>query len=224
MRIDANNTFSLLWYKDALLFFSLLNMIKSLCIYCGSSPGASPAYAEAARMLARAMVERQIALVYGGGNVGLMGIVASEALRLGGEVTGVIPTALMEKELGHSGLTKLHVVNNMHERKAMMAELSDGFIAMPGGMGTMEELFEALTWAQLGFHAKPIGLLNTNGFYNSLITFVEEMVAQRFLTAEQSRLMMHENESVQLLERFMQFRPTYSSKWLDREAAKNLLP
>lgn len=199
-------------------------MIKSLCIYCGSSPGASPAYAEAARMLARAMVERQIALVYGGGNVGLMGIVASEALRLGGEVTGVIPTALMEKELGHGGLTKLHVVNNMHERKALMAELSDGFIAMPGGMGTMEELFEALTWAQLGFHAKPIGLLNTNGFYNSLITFVEEMVAQRFLTAEQSRLMMHENESVQLLERFMQFRPTYSSKWLDREAAKNLLP
>jgi uncharacterized protein (TIGR00730 family) len=105
-----------------------------------------------------------------------------------------------------------------------MAELADGFIAMPGGMGTMEELFEALTWAQLGFHAKPIGLLNTDGFYNSLITFVEQMVAQRFLTAEQSRLMMHENAPTELLERFMQFRPTYSSKWLDREAAKNLLP
>jgi uncharacterized protein (TIGR00730 family) len=204
--------------------FLLFNMIKSICIYCGSSPGASPAYAEAARMLARAMVEQHIALVYGGGNVGLMGIVASEALRLGGEVTGVIPTALMEKELGHSGLTKLHVVNNMHERKAMMAELADGFIAMPGGMGTMEELFEALTWAQLGFHAKPIGLLNTDGFYNSLITFVEQMVAQRFLTAEQSQLMMHENAPMALLERFMQFQPTYSSKWLDREAAKNLLP
>jgi uncharacterized protein (TIGR00730 family) len=199
-------------------------MIKSICVYCGSSPGASPAYAEAARTLARNMVERNIALVYGGGNVGLMGIIASEALRLGGEVTGVIPTALMDKELGHGGLTKLHIVKNMHDRKAMMAELSDGFIAMPGGMGTMEELFEALTWAQLGFHAKPIGLLNTDGFYSSLITFVEHMVAERFLTAEQSRLMMHEKESAELLERFMQFKPTYSSKWLDREAAKNLLP
>ena len=199
-------------------------MIKSLCVYCGSSPGASPAYAEAARQLAGAMVERNIALVYGGGNVGLMGIIATEALRLGGTVTGVIPVALMEKELGHPGLTELHVVKNMHERKAMMADLSDGFIAMPGGMGTMEELFEVLTWAQLGFHAKPIGLLNANGFYSSLITFVEQMVTERFLTAEQSRLMMHENEPAALLDRFRQFRPSYSSKWLDREAAKNLLP
>jgi uncharacterized protein (TIGR00730 family) len=199
-------------------------MIKSICVYCGSSPGASPAYADAARMLARAMVERKISLVYGGGNVGLMGVIASEVLRLGGEATGVIPTALMDKELGHRGLTKLHVVANMHERKAMMAELSDGFIAMPGGMGTMEELFEVLTWAQLGFHAKPIGLLNVDGFYDSLIAFVRQMVAERFLTAEQSLLMMSDNAPDALLERFMSFQPTYTSKWLDRATAKNLLP
>ena len=184
-------------------------MIKSICVYCGSSPGATPVYAEGAKALARAMVERDIALVYGGGNVGLMGVIATEALRLGGKVTGVIPTALMA---------------NMHERKAMMAELADGFIAMPGGMGTMEELFEVLTWAQLGFHAKPIGLLNTGGFYDSLLAFVRQMVTERFLTAEQSQLMMSESAPDALLERFIQFKPTYTSKWLDRAAARNLLP
>jgi uncharacterized protein (TIGR00730 family) len=202
----------------------MTDMMKYICVYCGSSPGASPAYAEAARTLARAMVDRQVSLVYGGGNVGLMGVIASEVLRLGGEAVGVIPTALMEKELGHPGLTKLHVVNNMHERKALMAELSDGFIAMPGGMGTMEELFEALTWAQLGFHAKPIGLLNANGFYDRLIAFVGQMVAERFLTAEQSLLLMNEKDPETLLEHFIRFRPTYSSKWLDRAAAQHLLP
>jgi uncharacterized protein (TIGR00730 family) len=199
-------------------------MIKSICVYCGSSTGASPVYADSARLLAKAMVESNIALVYGGGNVGLMGIIATEVLRLGGEATGVIPTALMEKELGHHGLTKLHVVANMHDRKAMMAELADGFIAMPGGMGTMEELFEVLTWAQLGFHAKPIGLLNANGFYDSLIAFVGQMVTERFLTAEQSMLMMAEREPHALLERFRQFVPVYSNKWLDRATAKDLLP
>jgi uncharacterized protein (TIGR00730 family) len=199
-------------------------MITSICVYCGSSAGASPGYAEAARLLARDMVERNISLVYGGGNVGLMGIIATEALRLGGEVTGVIPTALLEKELGHHGLTKLHVVKDMHERKALMAELSDGFIAMPGGMGTMEELFEVLTWAQLGFHAKPIGLLNANGFYDSLIAFVQQMVAERFVSAEQSLLLMHEKASDKLLERFIRHLPVYSDKWLDRKTAKGLLP
>ncbi|MDB5774468.1 MAG: family Rossman fold protein [Herbaspirillum sp.] len=199
-------------------------MMKSICVYCGSSPGASPVYAEGARALARAMVEQNIALVYGGGNVGLMGVIATEVLRLGGAATGVIPTALLEKELGHHGLTQLHVVSNMHERKAMMAELSDGFIAMPGGMGTMEELFEVLTWAQLGFHAKPVGLLNVGGFYDSLIAFVQQMVAERFLTAEQSGLMMHEETADGLLERFLQYKPVYSNKWLDRDTARNLLP
>ena len=143
--------------------------MKSLCIYCGSSPGSSPLYAEAARSLAQHMVSENIALVYGGGNVGLMGIIADEVIRLGGVATGVIPTALLEKELGHKGLTKLHIVKDMHERKAMMAELSDGFIAMPGGIGTLEELFEVFTWAQLGFHQKPIGLLNVANFYDGLI-------------------------------------------------------
>jgi uncharacterized protein (TIGR00730 family) len=157
--------------------------MKSLCIYCGSSPGATPVYAQTARGLAQAMVDHNIALVYGGGNVGLMGVIADEMLRLGGQATGVIPEALLQKELGHRGLTRLHIVKDMHERKAMMADLSDGFIAMPGGIGTLEELFEVFTWAQLGFHEKPIGLLNVAGFYDGLLQFIQHMVSQRFLKA-----------------------------------------
>ncbi|WP_312184317.1 TIGR00730 family Rossman fold protein, partial [Massilia timonae] len=142
--------------------------MKTLAVYCGAAHGANPFYADAARALARAMVEHNIALVYGGGKVGLMGVIADEVLRLGGEATGVIPRALVEREVGHAGLTRLFVVKDMHERKAMMSDLSEGFIAMPGGMGTLEELFEMVTWAQLGIHAKPIGLLNVNGFYDGL--------------------------------------------------------
>ncbi|MDY7578046.1 TIGR00730 family Rossman fold protein [Herbaspirillum sp. RTI4] len=198
--------------------------MKSICVYCGSSPGASPVYAEAARALAGQMVQENIALVYGGGNVGLMGIVASEVMRLGGQATGVIPHALLDKELGHHGLTELHVVKDMHERKALMAELSDGFIAMPGGMGTLEELFEVLTWAQLGFHAKPVALFNVDGFYGLLIAFMEHMVTQRFVSAEQALLMMHETDAVALITRLQQFTPTYRSKWHDPEAVQNLLP
>src|SRR5471032_2521819 len=151
--------------------------MKSICVYCGANAGVTPRYAEAARELARALVDENIALVYGGGNVGLMGIIADEVIRLGGRATGVIPEALLQKELGHKDLTQLHIVKDMHERKAMMAELSDGFIAMPGGMGTLEELFEVLTWAQLGFHYKPIGLLNVEGFYDHLIAFVDHLVS-----------------------------------------------
>lgn len=198
--------------------------MKSICVYCGSSPGASPVYAEAARGLAQQMVKDNIALVYGGGNVGLMGVIATEVIRLGGEVTGVIPKALLDKELGHNGLTRLHIVKDMHERKAMMAELSDGFIAMPGGMGTLEELFEVLTWAQLGFHYKPIALLNVDGFYDHLIAFVEHLVSARFVTAEQALLMMHEADSATLVNRFKTFKPSYTSKWADKAAASNLLP
>ena len=198
--------------------------MKSICVYCGSSPGASPAYAEAARKLAQEMVKNNIALVYGGGNVGLMGIIASEVMKLGGEATGVIPKALLDKELGHDGLTRLHIVKDMHERKAMMAELSDGFVAMPGGMGTLEELFEVLTWAQLGFHYKPISLYNVEGFYNNLIAFVDHLVSQRFVSSDQSGLMMHEADPVKLIERFQTFKPTYKTKWADREAVANLLP
>lgn len=201
-----------------------MRILKSLCVYCGSSPGASPVYAEAARSLAREMVNEGIALVYGGGDVGLMGVIADEVMRLGGHATGVIPQALMDKEVGHHGLTQLHVVKDMHERKAMMAELSDGFIAMPGGIGTLEELFEALTWAQLGFHDKPIGLLNVDGFYDGLIQFIGHIVTQRFLKEEHASLMMHASDAPALLAKLKSFEPATHSKWLDRATAKTLLP
>ncbi len=198
--------------------------MKSICVYCGSSVGASEVYAQGARALAQQMVKDNIALVYGGGNVGLMGVIATEVMRLGGEATGVIPKALLDKELGHHGLTRLHIVKDMHERKAMMAELSDGFVAMPGGMGTLEELFEVLTWAQLGFHYKPIGLLNVDGFYDNLIAFIEHLVSQRFLTAEQSLLMMHDADPANLVQRFKTYKPSYTNKWADHKAANKLLP
>ena len=182
--------------------------MKSLCIYCGSSPGASPLYAAAARRLAQEMVADNIALVYGGAHVGLMGIIADEVLRLGGDATGVIPKALREKEVGHQGLTRLHIVKDMHERKALMAELSDGFIAMPGGIGTLEELFEVFTWSQLGIHDKPIGLLNVNGFYDGLIGFVQHLVNERFLKEEQARIIMVESDETALIERFKSYQPS----------------
>lgn len=192
--------------------------MKSICVYCGSSVGASDVYAKGARALAQQMVKDNIALVYGGGNVGLMGVIATEVMRLGGEATGVIPKALLDKELGHKGLTRLHIVKDMHERKAMMAELADGFVAMPGGMGTLEELFEMLTWAQLGFHYKPIGLLNVDGFYDHLIAFIGHLVSQGFVTADQSHLMMHEADPASLIQRFKTYTPSYTNKWADRSA------
>ncbi|MBC7500479.1 MAG: TIGR00730 family Rossman fold protein [Herminiimonas sp.] len=198
--------------------------MKSICVYCGASSGSSPVYADAARALARAMVARRIALVYGGGNVGLMGVIADEVMRLGGEATGVIPQALLDKEVGHTQLTRLHIVKDMHERKAMMAELSDGFIAMPGGMGTLEELFEVLTWSQLGFHDKPIGLLNVGGFYDGLIAFVRHQVAEGFLKADQSLLLMHQDESTALLDALESFVPQREAKLLNRSVAQSILP
>lgn len=198
--------------------------MKSICVYCGSSFGAAPLYADAARLLAKEMVDNNIALVYGGGNVGLMGVIADEVLRRGGEVTGVIPQALLDKEVGHLSLTRLHIVKNMHERKALMAELSNGFIAMPGGIGTLEELFEALTWSQLGFHEKPIGLLNVGGFFDGLIQFVQHLVTQRFLKSDQAALMMYESDAATLLQRFKSYVPTYHAKLLDQAAAQKLVP
>lgn len=187
--------------------------MKSICVYCGSSIGASPMYAEAARALAREMVAANIALVYGGANVGLMGIIANEVLRLGGEASGVIPSTLLEKEIGHLGLTRQHIVKDMHERKAMMAALSDGFIAMPGGIGTLEELFEVLTWSQLGLHEKPIGLLNVDGFYDGLINFMQHIVTERFLRQEQATLLLAEATPDALLARFKSYQPDHSNKW-----------
>ncbi|MDY0961907.1 TIGR00730 family Rossman fold protein [Massilia sp. CFBP9026] len=173
--------------------------MKSLAVYCGAAHGVNPVYADAARGLARAMVEHNIALVYGGGKVGLMGVIADEVLRLGGEATGVIPRALVEREVGHAGLTRLFVVKDMHERKAMMSDLSEGFIAMPGGMGTLEELFEMVTWAQLGIHAKPIGLLNVNGFYDGLRAFVRHQVEEGFVRPEHEGLMLAGSDPVELI-------------------------
>jgi uncharacterized protein (TIGR00730 family) len=175
--------------------------MKSICVYCGANAGVGPAYAEAARALGRALVDQNLSLVYGGGNVGLMGIIADEVLRVGGEVTGVIPTQLVEREVGHTGLTRQFIVKDMHERKAMMAELADGFIAMPGGMGTLEELFEMLTWSQLGIHAKPIGLLNVDGFYDGLVGFVQHASEQGFIRPQHATLMMAESDPAVLLER-----------------------
>ncbi|MET0265276.1 MAG: TIGR00730 family Rossman fold protein [Duganella sp.] len=173
--------------------------MKTICVYCGANPGINEVYAEAARALGRSMVEQNLALVYGGGNVGLMGVIADEVLRLGGEVTGVIPTALVEREVGHTGLTRQFIVKDMHERKAMMATLSDGFIAMPGGMGTLEELFEMLTWSQLGIHAKPIGLLNVDGFYDGLIRFIDHAREQGFIRPAHAALMMSADDPAALL-------------------------
>jgi uncharacterized protein (TIGR00730 family) len=198
--------------------------MKSLCVYCGSSMGTSPAYADAARALAKAMVDESIGLVYGGGNIGLMGTIATEVLRLGGNATGVIPKALMEREIGHVDLTELHVVKDMHERKALMAELSDGFVAMPGGIGTLEELFEVFTWSQLGFHDKPIGLLNVNGFYDGLTGFLRHVVDQGFLKDAQASLLVCEATPAQLLERFKTYNPQRQDKLLKRETAQRILP
>jgi uncharacterized protein (TIGR00730 family) len=198
--------------------------MKSLCVYCGSSIGNSPIYEEAARALAKSMTNEKIDLVYGGGNVGLMGVIADEVLNLGGKVTGIIPKALMDYEVGHHGLTHLYVVKDMHERKAMMAELSSGFIAMPGGIGTLEELFEALTWSQLGFHDKPVGLLNVNGFYDGLIRFIQHLVKQGFLKPEHASLLMYEDEAPALMERFKSFVPKKHTKQFDQATAKTILP
>ena len=155
--------------------------MKSVCVYCGSSPGNRPEYAEGAHLLGRTLAERGLALVYGGGKVGLMGTVADAVLEHGGTVIGIIPEALMQKEVGHRGLTELHVVRNMHERKQMMADRADAFIAMPGGVGTFEELFETFTWLQLGYHDKPVGLLNVGGFYDGMLGFLGHAVREGFL-------------------------------------------
>ncbi|ULX53516.1 Rossman fold protein, TIGR00730 family [Cupriavidus taiwanensis] len=155
--------------------------MKSVCVYCGSSPGNRPEYAEGARLLGRTLAENDLTLVYGGGKVGLMGIVADAVLEHGGRAVGIIPEALMQKEVGHRGLTELHVVRNMHERKQMMADRADAFVAMPGGVGTFEELFETFTWLQLGYHAKPVGLLNLAGFYDGMLGFLSHAVREGFL-------------------------------------------
>jgi uncharacterized protein (TIGR00730 family) len=178
--------------------------MKSIAVYCGASMGARPLYADAARQLARALVEHNIALVYGGGKVGLMGVIADEVLRLGGEATGVIPHALLAREVGHEGLTRMFVVKDMHERKAMMSDLSDGYIAMPGGMGTLEELFEMVTWSQLGIHDKPVGLLNVEGFYDGLVGFVRHQHDEGFVRPQHLDIIKVESDAGALVRRLQE--------------------
>lgn len=175
---------------------------RCICVFTGSRHGVRPEYADAARRLAGALVEGGYGLVYGGGNVGLMGVIADAVLELGGHVTGVIPDSLVSREVAHRGLSDLRIVQSMHERKALMAELSDGFIAMPGGIGTMEEFFEVLSWAQLGIHAKPCGLLNTAAYYDHLVRFLDYAVSAGFLKPKHRSLLMLEDEPARLLRRF----------------------
>lgn len=188
--------------------------MKSLCVYCGSSLGKSPAYLAAAKVLGQELVARDIRLVYGGASVGIMGVIADTVLAGGGEVMGVIPQALVDKEVSHSGLTELFVVDSMHTRKAKMAELSDGFVALPGGFGTMEELFEVLTWSQLGFHQKPIGLLNVEGYYDHLLAFLQQSVEQQYIKPKHHQLLLSATDISALLEKMLGFEPLKGDKWI----------
>lgn len=190
--------------------------MKRICVFCGSNPGASPVYAQAARALGATLAGRGLGLVYGGGNVGLMGIVADAALAAGGEVIGVIPHALVAREVAHRGLADLRVVDSMHERKALMSELADGFLALPGGIGTLEEWFETWTWAQLGLHAKPFGLLDVAGYYEHLIRFLDHVVAERFLHPDHRSMVLVETDPGTLLDRMRSYTPPVVVKWIDR--------
>jgi uncharacterized protein (TIGR00730 family) len=193
--------------------------MRRVCVFCGSSPGRKPAYLEAARAMGRALARRGIGLVYGGGHVGLMGAVADAALAAGGEVVGVIPRGLQLRELAHEGLTTLHVVGSMHERKARMAELADGFVALPGGMGTLEELAEILTWAQLGLHARPCGLLDVAGYYDPLVAFLDRAVEEGFVRPDHRRLLVVAQDPDALLDAFAGWQPPPVEKWLDTRSS-----
>jgi uncharacterized protein (TIGR00730 family) len=192
--------------------------MRRLCVFCGSSPGARPAYGEAAEELGRLLVEQGIGLVYGGGAVGLMGRLGDAVLAAGGEPIGVLPEALVAKEIRHPGLSDLRVVGSMHERKALMADLADGFVALPGGLGTVEELFEVYTWAQLGLHRKPCALLDVEGYYEGVARFLAHAVEERFLREEHRAMLMVERDPRTLLERLRRFEPeAVAPKWIDRE-------
>ncbi len=191
--------------------------MNSICVYCGSSSGRKEEYRLAAESLGSELARRGITLVYGGGNVGLMGVVADAALAAGGKVIGVIPRALLEKELGHDGLTELRVVGSMHERKAQMAELADGFIALPGGFGTLEEFSEIATWTQLGFHRKPLGLLNVGGFYDGFLAFLDHAEVEGFIRPQHRSIVLSSTASGELIDRLTSFHLPYLHKWIDRD-------
>ena len=194
-----------------------MNSLKgNICVFTGSRPGKRSDYANAARQIGRELVGRGYGLVYGGGNVGLMTIVADAVLECQGHVTGVIPEALVDKEVVHRGLSDLRIVHSMHERKAMMAELSGGFVALPGGIGTMEEFFEVLSWAQLGMHRKPCGLLNVAGYYQPIVQFLDNAVEQDFLKPKHRALLIVEKEPGKLLDRFEPFIAMHETRRFDR--------
>ncbi|WP_417693371.1 TIGR00730 family Rossman fold protein [Roseibium sp.] len=190
--------------------------MKSVCIFCGSSFGTDPAYEAAAKATAKALVDAGLTVVYGGAKVGLMGVVAETALAAGGKVIGVMPDALKEKEIHHQGLSELYVVKSMHERKALMAEKSDGFIALPGGAGTLEELFEVWTWGQLGFHAKPLGFLNVNGFYDGLLRFLDHATGQGFMKPDMRQIAQAASTPEELLRLFASYKPPETAKWISK--------
>ncbi|HMC09888.1 MAG TPA: TIGR00730 family Rossman fold protein [Pirellulaceae bacterium] len=191
--------------------------LRSICVFCGSSTGNRQEYAAAAADFGRLLGERRIRLVYGAGNVGLMGVLADAALAAGGEVIGVIPQMLVDRELAHRGITDLRIVTSMHERKALMAELSDGFVALPGGLGTYEELCEVLTWAQLGIHHKPCGYLNVLGYFDPLARMFDHAVTEGFLRSEQRRLFISSNEPDALLRLLESHASMTEAKWPGRE-------
>jgi uncharacterized protein (TIGR00730 family) len=192
--------------------------MDTVCVFCGSSPGARPAYTEATEELARLLAAEGIGVVYGGGGVGLMGKLADAVLAHGGEITGVIPRALVDREIEHRQVEDMRVVDSMHERKALMAELADAFVALPGGIGTLEELVEVFTWSQLGLHRKPCGLLDVEGYYQRLTDFLDHAVQERFLLAQHRATLMAESDPGALLERLRAYRPdAVEPKWIDRD-------
>ena len=190
---------------------------QRICVFCGSSLGNRPAYRTAAARLGNLLVEREIELVYGGGNIGLMGVLADAVLQRGGRVIGVIPDSLMAREVGHRGLSELRVVHSMHERKALMSDLSDGFVAMPGGFGTLEEFCEVVTWSQLGIQSKPCGLFNVQRYYEPLLELFDQAVREGFLNLPNRRLVLEDESPERLLEKMAGFRPESGSKWIGRE-------
>jgi uncharacterized protein (TIGR00730 family) len=190
--------------------------MRRICVFASASPGLRPQYAQAATELAEALARRTIGLVYGGARVGLMGVLANAMLKRGGEVIGVIPDALVSKEVAHQGLTELRIVGSMHERKQQMTDLADAFIALPGGLGTLEELAEILTWAQLGLHAKPIGILNIEGFFDHLAAYLDHTVAERFVLHAHREMLLVADAPDLLLNQFESYQPPAQPKWIDR--------
>lgn len=191
--------------------------MKRLCVYCGSSPGAYPKYMQVAQALGRELAERGIELVYGGGSIGLMGGVANAVLDAGGTVHGVIPRGLFDREVPHRTLTHLYEVGSMHERKALMAELADGFLTLPGGIGTLEELFESWSWIQLGIYKKPCGLLNMDGYYDHLLTFLDKTVQQGFVRRAHHEMVLIDTEPIRLLNRLIAYQPPLVSRWMGKD-------